>query len=465
MIINKIDSYMKFFILSFLCLFLYTGCDSEQDSSIPSSDDQPLSAGSKIITYTSSNEVITNPERGFMHTWSVPSEGEPVNMISLQSLKNVNVSLVLRLYYLDAFKNADLSEVQLALIQTDFDRFREVGIKCVLRFAYNADPNETDASLDRIMGHLDQLKPIFDANADIIAFVQAGFIGSWGEWYYSSNGLTTIENKRAVLNKLLAVLPEEVKIQVRTPLYKQEIFNYNTPMDAVAGYSSIEIARVGFHNDCFLASTTDYGTYQNVTVEKAFISEEALYVPTGGETCPPTDVPLASCSTAEEEMELLKWTYLNLDYYGPVLQLWRDSNCFEDFERKLGYRIALIQMELPQEALTTLQFKSTLKNSGFAPIYNRKKTNLVFLSKQDGTVFRKELNLDLRRIQPGDNFEVNETVGLSNIPAGTYDLYLEITDNSPSLHERKEYNIRLANQGTWNSNDGLNNLLHTLIIK
>ena len=65
--------------------------------------------------------------------------------------------------------------------------------------------------------------------------MQAGFIGSWGEWYYTTNNLTTLENKKAVVTKLLEVLPESVKIQLRTPLYKQEVLQANSISLTVTG--------------------------------------------------------------------------------------------------------------------------------------------------------------------------------------------------------------------------------------
>src|SRR5690606_1968382 len=132
------------------------------------------------------------------------------------------------------------------------------------------------------------LKAVFENNRDIIAFVQAGFIGAWGEWHSSSNGLATVENEKLVLNKLLSVLPPDIMVQVRTPSAKQQIFNTTSPLTAGLAYSGDNRARVGHHNDCFLTGGTDYGTYNNVEAEKQYISTEALYVPTGGETCPPT---------------------------------------------------------------------------------------------------------------------------------------------------------------------------------
>ncbi|MFH4964778.1 DUF4832 domain-containing protein [Gaetbulibacter sp. M235] len=454
---------MKYNLITLFFLSAIISCSSGDNGEDPI---DPIDDTVNNITYDASSEVISNPERGFMHLWSVTSEGSPLNLTTLQNLKNENVTIINRVYYLEAFKDSDLSTAELDLISTDFEMLRTTGIKCVLRFAYNSDPNDTDAPLNIIERHLDQLKPIFVANADVIAFVQAGLIGSWGEWYYTTNNLTTLENKTAVANKLLEVFPKEIKIQVRTPLYKQEIFNYSTPIDATVGYGTSDIARVGFHNDCFLASANDYGTYQNVSAEKSYISNEALFVPTGGETCPPTDVPIASCSTAESEMKLLKWTYLNLDYYGPVLQEWRNNNCFTDFQRKLGYRLLLKSATLKKEATTNSNYllNAVLQNKGFAPIYNVKNSFLVFKSVTDATMYKKALSFDVRRIAPNTDFELKESISLSGIPADKYELFLKIEDSYETLSERVEYSIQLANSSTWDANTGMNKLLHTLTI-
>lgn len=454
---------MKYTLITilFLGIILSCGSDGNDDKNV-----DPVNDAVNSITYKTSSEVISNPERGFMHLWKVNSEGTPLNLVTLQNLKNENVTIINRLYYLEAFKNSDLSTAQLELIKTDFGNLRSAGIKCILRFAYNENQNDTDAPLNIIERHLDQLKPIFVDNADVIAFVQAGFIGSWGEWYYTTNNLTTIVNKKAVVNKLLEVLPKEVKIQLRTPLYKQEVYGYTTPIDATIGYGTSDIARVGFHNDCFLASANDYGTYQNITIEKSYISKEALYVPTGGETCPPTDVPIASCSKAETEMKLLKWTYLNLDYYGPVLQEWRNNSCFTDFQKKLGYRLLLKSATLKKEATVngSFEFKIVIDNEGFAPVYNTKKSFLVFKSVTDGAIYKKALAFDVRKVIPDLDYDLKESVNLSGIPTGNYELFLKIEDGSASLADRPEFSIRLANTDTWVASTGSNKLLHTLTI-
>ena len=66
--------------------------------------------------------------------------------------------MILRVYYFDAFKDKDLDAAQLSLIESDMNTVRNMGLKIILRFAYTDDMNGTDAPLNIIERHLDQLK-------------------------------------------------------------------------------------------------------------------------------------------------------------------------------------------------------------------------------------------------------------------------------------------------------------------
>ncbi len=143
----------------------------------------------------------------------------------------------------------------------------------IVRFAYTDNIEGEDASLAVVLRHIDQLSPLLKANEDIIPFIQAGFIGAWGEWHSSSNNLTTLENQRAVIFKLLAALPESIMVQVRTPAVKQRIFQSDSSTIDNIVQQSVRSNRVEHHNDCFLSNSTDYGTYslENISAEKLFI--------------------------------------------------------------------------------------------------------------------------------------------------------------------------------------------------
>ncbi|WP_449437745.1 DUF4874 domain-containing protein [Pedobacter steynii] len=96
-------------------------------------------------------------------------------------------------------------------------------------------PTYGDAAKSIVLGHIEQLKPLLTENADVIACVQLGFIGTWGENYYSDffgdaslNGgqesKLTDQNWRdriEVLKALLAAMPADRMVQVRYPQFKQ----------------------------------------------------------------------------------------------------------------------------------------------------------------------------------------------------------------------------------------------------
>lgn len=428
----------------------------------------------KLISYEQSNEIFPNPERGFMHLYDVPSEGEGLNLALLNTLRSDNVTLIHRMYYFEKFKDQALSELELTLIKEDMNKVREAGLKCILCFAYCGqgdvwnEENGQDAPFTTIDMHLDQLKPVFEEHEDIIAFVQAGFIGPWGEWHSSTNGLETTFYKTKVLEKMLSVIPTGIMVQVRTPRYKQEIFNTASPVDNTIAYTGEKRARVGHYNDCFMASADDYGTYSNVEIEKQFISSEGLFVPNGGETCPPEpeDYP-TGCQTARTTMKLLRWTYLNLDWYQPTINSWRDAGCFNEFQRDLGYRLALVNANFPDQIGNDLGMPVSINmmNKGYAPLYNYKTTGLVFKDATSGECYQIDLDVDLRHCKPLASFVIEDTVNINTIPPGKYNLFLKIADRSESLKNRYEYSVRLANVDTWTEeNGGMNNLNHQVEI-
>ena len=448
--------------LSLLCLLLglaFSSCSSEGGGE----KEEEIETGINEVIYNQSLEVFSNPERGLYQHTEVHNAGQGLNLQELELLRNQDITLVLRVFYFEDFKNGPLSEEVLSRIDEDLETIRAAGLKAIVRFAYTNEMEGADAPLPVIEGHLEQLEPLFEEHEDVIAFVQAGFIGPWGEWHNSSNNLTTVENERKILFKLLEVLPTDVKVQVRTPCAKQQIFNTTEPIGSEIAHTAERRARVGHHNDCFLAGETDYGTYTNVEADKAYISQEALYVPTGGETCPPQG-ETADCATAREEMKLLRWTYLNISYYEPVLNTWRNAGCFEELRRNLGYRLVLQNAKLPSEVEVNTEYEVeiNLRNVGNAPLYNLKSTNLVFMNKSSGEAYTVNLPIDLRKAKPGSVFTINEKVSTAGIPTGEYDLYLEITDGSESLQDRIEYNVRLANVDTWNPATGMNSLQHVV---
>ncbi|HMN30692.1 MAG TPA: DUF4874 domain-containing protein, partial [Caldilineaceae bacterium] len=152
------------------------------------------SRATTIVTYTPSDANFANPERGFYHYIETrASAPEPYDLNTLRSYREDEaITLLYCINYLDEFVERPISADFLAHIASNLATVREAGLKCVLRFAYtddwnNEEPPYGDASKAQILAHIDQLEPLLRANSDVIATMQAGFIGVWGEWYYTDH--------------------------------------------------------------------------------------------------------------------------------------------------------------------------------------------------------------------------------------------------------------------------------------
>jgi hypothetical protein len=361
------------------------------------------------------------------------------------------------IFYLREFKTSPISTSALSQLQSQLDTVRRAGLKVVLRFAYT-DSDDIDATPTQVSAHLDQLSPYLRNNADVISVVQAGLIGTWGEWWdtrhFGDEGVLTEQNwrdRKAVTDKLLSVLPASRAVQLRTPKFKRTM------------YGTGPVPRIGHHNDCFLASPDDYGTYENPSVEDPYLQQDTLTNPMGGETCN-VNPPRSECPTATAELAGFHWSYLNIDYHRDVLNSW--GPCIADVTRKLGYRFTLTSGTYPSSATRggALPVTIGVRNEGYAAPYNPRNVRLVLRNTSGGALTRLPLNADPRTWAAGTTASINQSVTVpSNLPAGQYQLFLELPD--PLLADRPEYSIRLANEDTWDAATGLNNLNATVTVR
>jgi hypothetical protein len=97
---------------------------------------------------------------------------------------------------LDDYRTSNIPAGVLSSYTTFFGLARSAGIKVIPRWSYNLG-YQPDTTLAWVLTHIGQLGPIWRDNADVIACLQAGFIGAWGEWHSSRNGLTTASSMRA----------------------------------------------------------------------------------------------------------------------------------------------------------------------------------------------------------------------------------------------------------------------------
>ena len=435
-----------------------------------------------VVPYTTDNTTIfKNPERGFTEEMSYGVSAAHPNVVKGNISNNwgdsYKMTLAVVLYNLKYFKDKDIAEEVLAGFDEDMQVLREHGLKCVLRFAYTESQSDiVDATPEWAKKHMEQLKPHLVKNADVIYVLEAGFIGAWGEWYYTKNyGNETQhmnDNRRFIIDNLFANAPSDRFILFRYPMIKTEYLNDSQPLTAEEGFSGTIKARMGCHNDAFLNNWGNDGTYASDDKSddpevRQYIATETLYVPNGGETNVESNSLAEKVYTqAPEEMSTYHWSFCGKSYATQVTKRWRDSGIFDELNAHMGYRFMMTRGIFSDEAAPSGKMNVTVGicNSGYAPIYNERPVYLVL--KNGSKSYSLPLKADPRRWLPNyASSVINEQVDIpADLAEGTYHLYLHMPDKYASLASDARYAVRMANEDVWDEATGLNDLGATVVI-
>jgi len=480
-------------------------------------------------------EGLYNPDRGFRLETAVDvieDQDQPVQKLITQAekYKSDSVSLVQSYFYLTYTVGKDLTEENFAVMQAYFDQLEKMGMKAVLRFAYEKDFMGRAAigpTLEQALTHLDQLKPFLEKNKHLILVVQAGVIGAWGEWHGSVHNLhKSDDSKRAILKKIMEVVPNDKMVQVRVPTYK------NLLKDEPDLYN-----RISFHDDFIVIKPEpwDADMHEGTPVFNQIVKESPYLVvdgelpwgfwsvgkdpdaPTAGwlidghevarrlflqhytslsvihnykeqhanQTFDENDAP-------EYSMVVWKKTPLSEDFLKqnkmPVSANYFEKsdgtkverNAFEYIRDHLGYRIELQKISHPEQSEPgeRISLEIELINRGFATVFGQHEFHMALIDENDKiTTFPINVNLNnWQPHQPGDTtytplqHKVNADINLpESLSSGTYKLGLWLPDSADQLKYNNRYAIRCANGNMeWKVSDDKKygiNIISTIFIR
>lgn len=417
--------------------------------------------------YEATAEEFLNPERGF---YKFTKLTDPAYY---DRIRSEGYSIIYGLALLEEFRDRPITQEFLDKLQAGFDAARKHGLKVKFRAAYNYDGGD-DAPKSIILGHIKQLQPLLKANKDVLFLMDAGFIGKWGEWHSSANGLETQTNRAEILMAVLDAVPTDRMVSMRYPHQKREIFCGNAESHAVSvtrdnAFDQSDLTRVCHLNDCFLAGPQDWGTY--VTKgwprerELKYIGGESRFVAHGGETCNPSE--FSGSKNALSELQALHTDYLNIEFHPQVIQSWRDSGDFAEIQRRLGYRFELKQAKLPTSVRPDglLPFEFTIENVGFGELFNPRRIEVVLVHNTTGKRLTAELSVDPRFWAGGETHNVTAQLALpASLEEGTYTFGLWMPDIDPALRNDVRYCVRFANNSVWSEATATNVLSRNLVV-
>ena len=452
-----------------LATLMMVACDTTPEG--------PNYDGLTEVTYTAHNKRIANPERGLYTQKSYHSVSDGVlGATSVKAARSAGRTLFLTLFYLTDYIDCDIEQAYLDNMQATFDNLRKGGGKAIVRFAYQNSESDKpwDATQEQVARHIEQVSPILSKNADVIYVVQAGFIGVWGEWYYTTNFHYPIKtdeqyaDRRKVVDALLNALPKDRQVELRTPAFKMKMYNVGLAdtLTIATAHNGTDLARLAGHNDCFLASSSDTGTFDSKRGQGdwLFWDAETRYTIMGGETCGNQYKTLCGCENAIKRMEEQHWSYLNIGYHQGVISGWQTDGCFSEIENRLGYRLALTNAYFTTNATAGGDYRVVLniENKGFAAPMNPRGCELVLVGNGTKEVFK--LNADPRFWFEKSVNTIDTTITLpADLAAGEYKLYLNLPDGYESLADMPSFSIQLANTDVWDEKTGYNFLTNVTV--
>lgn len=421
------------------------------------------------VSFVETDELFPNPERGFHSQIYYGSRDLSAVADPEQFMQNRegewNLTLYLHTYYLTDYMTSDIAPEFFERMEKNMRALRDGGAKCIIRFAYKAnyrdDDHPWDASQEWVSRHIDQIEPYLKKNADVIFCMEAGFIGSWGEWYYTDGfpfdpqTLEAFKPRLEFAEHLMRALPEDRQICFRTPGYKILLLK-SYGMDTVAlteeeAFQPTVKARWAGHNDCFVSSAEDVGTYFS-DYEREFWAADTKYTIMGGETC--RQCEYSNGEHAVSEMERYHWTHLNMEYQKKILNEWVEDGHMDEVKRRLGYRLVL-DNAIVRTRNHQLSATVNLHNVGFAAPMNARLVEMVLVKGEEKHVFVQDI--DPRHWFAGEAVCFEMKADVSELE-GEYELYLNLPDPYASLHDDPRFSIRCANQNTWCEETGYNHL-------
>lgn len=345
-----------------------------------------------------------------------------------------------------------LSAGMLAGIEERLSAFEGTGVRLVVRFTYNfgpIGPGAMDAPVNVISAHIDQLAPILLRHRDLIIALDAGFIGTWGEWHDSTNSNDTAAAQKTVLDKERAYFRGAFPVLVR---YPGDLIQYS------GGAPQVDL---GVHDDAYASNAFDGGTWNpcignagyclsghtsdELKSYAAKVSTTTLFTGEFGPIAP----ALQPCAALDQYSHTYHLQFTSVAT--TTLVFLKSEGCDTSFYNKVGVRIELHKATLTPEPASGrgLDLAVTLANAGYGRVVRPRPAKAVFLL--DGRPAAETPiplpDLDLRQLQPAakpawQTFNIHLRLP-EDFREGRSAIALVFPDPAPSLEAKPAYALPL----------------------
>lgn len=444
------------------------------------------------IDYTESMETLLNPGAGYSSTVAVNCKPNDTKVY------NPTSSLVVLFVDIGAFSSGangttnedgtyvdgtdyDLNETFFTNFRKTLENCRKNGCTIGIRFRYDANGvrNPEPATFEQMCRHIEQIREdgFLEDYQDIIAYVESGFVGCYGEQW--GGKYCSLEDKAKLLDLLLDVVPDPIPVTVRTPnIFAKWAGIEESELGEYVLEPGSKASRVGLYNDGYMGSDSDLGTFQDRKRDLKWLRQQTLTSYYGGEFSGNLDFAKKYDTYLPEnavpEMYYSHLSYINSNIYalykdytfgesydvdGVDNSAYYGETVFKFIRDHLGYRFVLRDCDLSESVSQNgvLRVCTKIENTGFANPIMRQNAEIIL--EKDGNYIKTEVDANTNQWYSCSTNEKEFDLKLpGELEPGKWNVYLKISSGENSLGEMNVRSVQFANHDVWNSAIGANYL-------
>ena len=278
------------------------------------------------------------------------------------------------------------------------------------------------------------------AKSGQIAFIQLGVLGHWGEWHVNDEVNIRKLPEAAVREKFITPWTQafpKANILMRRPFVAAKKHGFGLYNDMVGEKESTKV---------WLDWIKSGGDYDQEEAKDGLVAMPDAWqtAPIGGEFTSAVSMKNILKNNLEQTIKEVQQSHTS--FLGPkiaeVLDE-KDDTGYNEVLKNMGYRLWVPSVSLkPQGDETKLTL--TLANKGVAPFYRNWDTKIYVLDKSGEIVETKKLSLDLTKLLPDKEEELEVSLSTSDLMSKDKGYKVAIGIISPLTNQPS---IRFANEG------------------
>jgi hypothetical protein len=348
-----------------------------------------------------------------------------------------------------------------------------------------------DATASRIVIHAGELAPVLQANADVIPYAKAGFVGAYGQWWGSQSGNTcgygspgeyancpvasVTASKLSIRDAILAAYAPTTEVGFP---YPSDIYSwFEAPLTASQAFDGSIQSRIGTEDDCPLTTgggNQDSGAFLDndalgttQTQLEGYAQQLGQFTAFFGEVSDSCSPQVLDCGSALSYFAT---------YHGAAFKMigndvanfqsaWTSGGCWNEIQNSLGYRLQLdgVSHQSTASAGQAVTVSVMMRNVGWSRMFSaRPLVAQACLVGSLGTCYSGSSQADLRSLpeQATSSTQVDVPITIpANAASGSYRIQLSIPDIWPLTAGVRAFSVQFANSPTgsqsWDDTAGV----------